>query len=414
MKVLVTGSGGREHAICKALKKSKKVTRIYCAPGNAGIAEVAECVAIGDADIPKLLEFASSNGIDLTVAGPEASLAAGIADVFAEHGLKVFGASQKATQIESSKEFAKNLMDKYGIPTARYNVFDRYEEAVAHIERYGTPSVIKYDGLAAGKGVVVAMTNDEALAALDTMLVQRKFGSGRVIIEEFLQGQEFSFMCFVNGRQVYPMVLAQDHKRAFDGDKGANTGGMGAYSPLPFITEEDKAFALENIMQKTADAMVEEGCEFCGVLYGGLMKTATGIKVIEFNARFGDPETEVVLPLLQSDLFDIFNDVIDRRKPLIRWDNRSAAGIVMASKGYPEDYQKGFEIKHLDQLQGVEVFHMGTKRDGDRLLANGGRVLFVTTLADTVKEARQKALTEIAKIDCENLFYRKDIGYQAI
>ncbi len=414
MKVLVIGGGGREHAICAALKKSNSVDKIYCAPGNAGIASIAECVAIGDTDVEALAAFAKQNVIDLTVVGPEASLAAGIADRFAEEGLRIFGASRRATQIESSKEFAKNLMRKYDIPTAEYAIFADYNEAIAYLEHRRTPIVIKYDGLAAGKGVVVAMTDDEARNALKDMLLDRKYGNAKVIMEDFMQGPEFSFMCFVGGENVYPMALAQDHKRAFDNDQGPNTGGMGAYSPLPFITEEDRTFALENIMKKTANALVAEGCPFYGVLYGGLMKTAKGIKVIEFNARFGDPETEVVLPLLKSDIFGVFNDIIDRRTPVLEWDTCASIGFVLASKGYPDSYEKGVEIKGLDRLKGVEVYHMGTKSEGDRLLTNGGRVLFVTALADTLGEAREHALNQIAKIECSNLFYRRDIGYQAV
>lgn len=414
MKVLVIGGGGREHAICAALKKSNSVDKIYCAPGNAGIASIAECVAIGDTDVEALAAFAKQNVIDLTVVGPEASLAAGIADRFAEEGLRIFGASRRATQIESSKEFAKNLMRKYDIPTAEYAIFADYNEAIAYLEHRRTPIVIKYDGLAAGKGVVVAMTDDEARNALKDMLLDRKYGNAKVIMEDFMQGPEFSFMCFVGGENVYPMVLAQDHKRAFDNDQGPNTGGMGAYSPLPFITDEDRTFALENIMKKTAKALVAEGCPFYGVLYGGLMKTTKGIKVIEFNARFGDPETEVVLPLLKSDIFGVFNDIIDRRTPVLEWDTRASIGFVLASKGYPDSYEKGVEIKGLDRLKGVEVYHMGTKSEGDRLLTNGGRVLFVTALADTLGEAREHALNQIAKIECSNLFYRRDIGYQAV
>lgn len=414
MKVLVIGGGGREHAICAALKKSNSVDKIYCAPGNAGIASIAECVAIGDTDVEALAAFAKKNVIDLTVVGPEASLAAGIADRFAEEGLRIFGASRRATQIESSKEFAKNLMCKYDIPTAEYAIFADYNEAIAYLEHCRTPIVIKYDGLAAGKGVVVAMTDDEARNALKDMLLDRKYGNAKVIMEDFMQGPEFSFMCFVGGENVYPMALAQDHKRAFDNDQGPNTGGMGAYSPLPFITDEDRTFALENIMKKTAKALVAEGCPFYGVLYGGLMKTTKGIKVIEFNARFGDPETEVVLPLLKSDIFGVFNDIIDRRTPVLEWDTRASIGFVLASKGYPDSYEKGVEIKGLDRLKGVEVYHMGTKSEGDRLLTNGGRVLFVTALADTLGEAREHALNQIAKIECSNLFYRRDIGYQAV
>ncbi|MDR2685082.1 MAG: phosphoribosylamine--glycine ligase [Prevotellaceae bacterium] len=414
MKILVIGSGGREHAICEALKKSPKVTKIFAAPGNAGVSQIADCVPICETDVEKLLTFAKENRIDLTVVGPEIALAAGVVDIFQANGLKIFGATKKAAQIESSKEFAKNLMKKYDIPTAKYEVFKDYNAAVQYVAKHGTPIVLKYDGLAAGKGVVVAMTENEAENTLKEMLLNNKFGYGKVVIEEFLQGQEFSFMCFVNGKNVFPMELAQDHKRAFDGDLGANTGGMGAYSPLPFITEEDKNFALENIMKKTAIALVSESCNFCGVLYGGLMKTPCGIKVIEFNARFGDPETEVVLPRLESDIFDIFNDVIDGKTPDIQWNIQCALGVVLASKGYPESYEKGFEIKKLDTLQNVQIFQMGTKISDGKLFTNGGRVLFITALADNLKSAREKVLTEISKVECNNLFYRKDIGFQAI
>ncbi|MDR1542923.1 MAG: phosphoribosylamine--glycine ligase [Prevotellaceae bacterium] len=414
MKVFVIGSGGREHAICEALKKSPKITKIFAASGNAGISIIAQCAPISETDVEKLLAFAKKNEVDLTVVGPEVSLAAGVVDVFQANGLKIFGATKAAAQIESSKEFAKNLMKKYDIPTAKYEVFEDYNAAVQYVKEQGTPIVLKYDGLAAGKGVVVAMTENEAENALKDMLFDRKFGCGKVVIEEFLLGQEFSFMCFVNGENVFPMELAQDHKRAFDGDKGANTGGMGAYSPLPFITEKDKIFALENIMKKTANALVAESCSFCGVLYGGLMKTSNGIKVIEFNARFGDPETEVILPRLKSDIFDIFNDVIDGKMPDIQWNKQCSLGVVLASKGYPESYKKGFEIKNIDAMQDVQIFQMGTKIIDGKLLTNGGRVLFINALADNLKAAREKVLTEISKIHCENLFYRKDIGFQAI
>ncbi len=414
MKVLVIGSGGREHAICSSLKKSTKVSKIYCASGNAGIAQIAECVPIADTEIEKLLDFAKKNGIDLTVVGPEVSLSLGIVDLFEQNGLKIFGASKLATQIESSKEFAKDLMKRHDIPTAKYEIFDNHASAMKHLKQNGVPTVIKYDGLAAGKGVVVATSMQEAILALDDMLLNKKFGQGRVIIEEFLEGVEFSFMCFVSGDKVYPMVLAQDHKRAFENNKGPNTGGMGAYSPLTFITKEDEEYALEHIMKPTAKAMVAENCPFTGVLYGGLMKTSDGIKVIEFNARFGDPETEVVLPRLKSDIFDIFNDILDNKIPLIDWLPQASIGFVLASKGYPEAYKKGIEIKGCSLLEGVELFHMGTKQEGNKLLTNGGRVLFVTALAETITEARQKALQEISKIECENLFYRKDIAYQAI
>lgn len=414
MKALVIGGGGREHAICEALRRSKRVTKIYAAPGNAGIAQIAECVPLKDTDTESLLRFALENSIDLTVVGPEASLAAGVVDLFQENGLKILGPTKLATQIEASKEFAKDLMRKYGVPTADYAVFEQYDEALHYVEQKGAPIVIKYDGLAAGKGVVVAMELAEARQALQDMLLDKKYGDARVVVEEFLEGQEFSFMCFVNGNMVLPMQVAQDHKRAFDGDKGPNTGGMGAYSPVPFVEQADYDFALENIMKRTASALKSEGCDFCGILYGGLIKTAKGIKVIEFNARFGDPETEVVLPRLKSDFYEVCLSVIQGEPVALEWDTRSAIGVVMASKGYPDAYDKDIEIKGLENVSDVEVYHMGTKKDGDRLLTNGGRVMLLTAMADTLDEAREKAMREIQKIHCDNLFYRKDIGYQAV
>ena len=304
-KVLVVGGGGREHAIVHALSKSKKVEKIFAAPGNAGIANLAECLNIKDTEVEKIVSFAKDNAIDLVVVGPEASLALGIIDALRGAGIKAFGPTKAAAQIEASKNFAKDLMFKYNIPTARYEVFTDYKEAIDYVKVSPIPTVIKYDGLAAGKGVVVAMTLEEADNALKDMLLDDKFGHGKVVIEEYLEGPEFSFMCFVNGENVYPLEMAQDHKRAYDNDLGPNTGGMGAYSPLPFITKEDYEYALNEIMIPTAKAMVHDGYPFTGVLYGGLMKTKRGIKVIEFNARFGDPETEVVLPRLESDLYDV-------------------------------------------------------------------------------------------------------------
>ena len=296
MKVLVVGSGGRCHAIVEALSKSPQVDKIFCAPGNAGIAALAECVAIKETKVDELCEFAKQNGVELTVVGPEVALEAGIADTFKQNGLRIFGPSKAAARIETSKEFAKELMQKYEVPTAAFRTFTNFDEAMAYVKAGSLPTVLKYDGLAAGKGVVIAETLEQAEEALRDMLLDEKFGQGKVVIEEWLEGPEFSLLCFVNGKEVYPMPVSQDHKRAYDGDEGPNTGGMGAYTELPFITDEDLEYAMENIMRRTASAMVEEGCPFCGVLYGGLMKTKQGIKVIEFNARFGDPETEVVLP----------------------------------------------------------------------------------------------------------------------
>ena len=413
MKVLVIGSGGREHAIVDALSRSEKVSKIFAAPGNAGMAEHAVCVSIKDTDVDKLLAFAKSESVDLTVVGPEASLALGIVDKFEAEGQLIFGPSKAATQVESSKEFAKALMAKYHIPTAAYAVFSDYNEALAYVTEQGTPIVLKYDGLAAGKGVVVAQTIEEANEALKDMLLDDKYGHGKVVVEECMVGPEFSFMCFVSGEAVYPMVVAQDHKRAYDGDKGPNTGGMGAYTELPFITEEDKAYALNEIMIPMAKAMVKEGCPFKGVLYGGLMKTAQGIRVIEFNARFGDPETEVVLPRLTSDIFDLFCAIAKGEKPVITWDNRASIGVVLASLGYPGDYSKGAVIENLEALD-AKVYHMGTTIHEGKYVTNGGRVLFVTALADSLVEAQAKVNAEVEKIVCQNLFHRHDIGWQAI
>ena len=412
-KVLVIGSGGREHAIVDALSRSPQVEKIYCAPGNAGIALQAECVAIKDTDVDALKAFAIQNSIDLTVVGPEASLAVGVADAFRAAGLKIFGHTQAATRIESSKEFAKQLMVKYSIPTATYEAFDNYEQAKAYVERTGVPTVLKYDGLAAGKGVVVAMTMEEADAALRDMLLDESFGRGRVVIEEYLEGPEFSLLCFVCGDKLYPMPMAQDHKRAFDGDMGPNTGGMGAYTCLPFITDEDHKYAMEKIMRPTAQAMVAEGCPLTGVLYGGLMKTKDGIKVIEFNARFGDPETEVILPLISSDIYDIFEAVATGKEAAEpTWESLATLGIVLASKGYPGSYEKGYAIEGLESVDGV-VYHMGTAIKDGKVTTAGGRVMIVVCKAETLAAAHAKANAEVAKIKCDNLFYRTDIGHKA-
>ena len=412
MKVLVIGGGGREHAIVDALSRSAQVEKIFCAPGNAGIARQAECVAIRETEVERLRDFAAAEGVGLTVVGPEVALAAGVVDCFKAAGLRIFGPTKAAARIESSKEFAKELMAKYDIPTAGFRTFTEYAAAREYVAGRPFPAVLKYDGLAAGKGVVIAQTMEEADAALKEMLLDDKFGEGKVVVEDYLEGPEFSFMCFVSGHRVWPMVLAQDHKRAWDGDKGPNTGGMGAYSPLPFITAEDERYALERILQPVADAMVAEGCPFEGVLYGGLMKTAQGIKVIEFNARFGDPETEVVLPRLKSDIVDIFCAVAEGRDTRLEWHDFAALGIVLASKGYPGSYEKGHEITGLENVEGT-VYHMGTKADGDRIVTAGGRVLFVVGRGATLAEAREAALRDVARIGCDNLYHRTDIGHWA-
>ena len=413
MKVLVIGGGGRCHAIVDALGRSPKVDDIICTPANAGIARQARTADIRDTDVEGLLALALAERPDLTVVGPESALAAGVVDAFKAHGLRIFGPTKAAAQIEASKEFAKKLMTEYGIPTARFETFTDYEMAAAYVRSHSLPTVLKYDGLAAGKGVVIARTVDEADAALRDMLLDDKFGEGKVVIEEFLEGPEFSFLCFVSGRDVIPMELSQDHKRAYDNDEGPNTGGMGAYSPLPFITEEERQYALDRIMRPTAAAMVEEGCPFCGVLYGGLMKTADGIKVIEFNARFGDPETEVVLPRLESDIFDVFCAVADGKSVSLKWKECATLGIVLASKGYPDTYEKGFVIDGLENVDG-KVYHMGTAERDGKFVTAGGRVAIVVCEGATVAEAREKALTEIAKVKCDNLFHRTDIGKQGV
>ena len=441
-KVLVVGGGGREHAIVDALSRSSRVEKIYCAPGNAGIARQAKCVPLEDTQIDELADFAGQEGIDLTVVGPEISLAAGIVDEFESRGLKIFGPSKAAARIESSKDFAKSLMAKYNVPTAAYRTFSDYGEALAYVNAGKLPVVLKYDGLAAGKGVVVAETLEQADEALKDMLLDDKFGHGRVVVEEFLTGPEFSLLCFVNGSEVEPMVLAQDHKRSFDGDEGPNTGGMGAYTPLPFITEKDEVYALEHVMKPIASGMVSEGIPFKGVLYGGLMKTPDGIKVIEFNCRFGDPETEVVLPRLESDIYDIFSAIADggmsvnapegtdsvegarlssaELMPEIKWSSEQTLGFVMASKGYPGSYEKGFAISGLDEAladPSVRIYQMGTREVTDpesgakSLVTSGGRVLMVVASGETLRQARDKALAAVRKIHCDNLFYRSDIGH---
>jgi phosphoribosylamine--glycine ligase len=430
-KVLVIGGGGREHAIIDALSRSSKVSKIYCAPGNAGIAGQAKCVPLDDVQVEELADFTEKNKIDLTVVGPEVSLAAGLTDEFVSRGLRVFGPSRAAARIESSKDFAKSIMSKYGIPTAGYKTFSDYDEALAYVRDGSFPVVLKYDGLAAGKGVVIPENFEEASKTLGDMLLDDKFGHGKVVVEDYLTGPEFSFMCFVDGSRVWPLPLAQDHKRAFDGDEGPNTGGMGAYSPLPsftssgdeFVTAADEAYALAHIMKPVAAGMVAEGIPFKGLLYGGLMKTPDGIKVIEFNCRFGDPETEVVLPRLDSDIYDIFSAVADGTEmPEIEWSSDAVLGFVMASKGYPVSYKKGFEIKGLDAALSdpdVRIYHMGTsfkslRRDGvssEVLVTAGGRVLMVVARGGDLAGARDKALGAVSKIECGNLFFRSDIGH---
>ncbi|MGH0599435.1 phosphoribosylamine--glycine ligase [Bacillus mycoides] len=416
MNVLVIGRGGREHALAWKFAQSEKVEKVYVAPGNEGMRDVATPVDIDENDFDALVLFAKEKNVELTFVGPEIPLMNGIVDRFKEEGLRVFGPNKAAAVIEGSKAFTKELMKKYDIPTAAYETFTDYEEAVKYIQKVGAPIVIKADGLAAGKGVTVAMTLEDALQAVKEMLQDVKFGaaSKKVVIEEFLDGQEFSLMAFVNGTTVHPMVIAQDHKRAFDGDKGPNTGGMGAYSPVPQIPESAVQEAIQTVLHPTAKAMIQENRSFTGILYAGLILTNDGPKVIEFNARFGDPETEVVLPRLENDLVDVCNAVLDESELTLQWSKEAVIGVVLASKGYPEAYKKGEIINGLDALQDVIVFHAGTAMKHGDFVTNGGRVLFVACKANSLQEAKDKVYKEIGKIESDGLFYRSDIGYRAI
>jgi phosphoribosylamine---glycine ligase len=417
MKVLVIGRGGREHAIVWKVAQSPLVKKIYAAPGNPGMKETAELVNIDEHDVNALAEFAKTEGIDLTIVGPEAPLLSGIVNKFQEYDLTVFGPTKEAALIEGSKSFAKELMKKYNIPTAKYETFTSYEKAKQYIVENGAPIVIKADGLAAGKGVTVAMTIEEALDSLHQMMENGKFGEAgsKVVIEEFLQGEEFSLMAFVNGEKVFPMVISQDHKRAFDGDQGPNTGGMGAYSPVPQIPDEIVNMSVSTILEPVAKAMVKENRSFTGILYAGLMLTNDGPKVIEFNARFGDPETQVVLPRLNNDLVTVLLDVLGGKDVNLSWSEKSVVGVVLAAKGYPEEYKKGALITGLDQMERETlVFHAGTALENGQFVTNGGRVLLIGALGNSLEQAKAKAYEEIANIRCDSLFYRNDIAQKAI
>ncbi len=418
MKVLIVGKGGREHAMAWKMAQSERVTKVFVAPGNVGMEDVAECVAIPESDHEALVQFAKENGVDLTVIGPEQPLLDGIVDRFQAVGLRVFGPTKAAALIEGSKTYANELMDKYGIPTAFSASFTDYTEARDYLMKKGAPIVIKADGLAAGKGVVVAMTMEEAEEALHSMMVETKFGdaSARVVIEEFLQGEEFSLMAFVNGSTVLPMVISQDHKRAFDGDLGPNTGGMGAYSPVPHIGEEVVAESVERILQPMADALVQEGAPFTGILYAGLMLTAEGPKVIEFNARFGDPETQVVLPRLDTDLYDVMDALLDGKKIELKWSDDAYVGVVLASGGYPEAYDKGVPIKGLEVIStGALTFFAGVKNgELGGFVTDGGRILLLAQKASDLVAAQKLVYAEMGKLHCEGSFYRADIADKAI
>ena len=419
MKVLVIGSGGREHALVWKIGQSPKVDKIYCAPGNAGIAQQAECVAIKADNLDGLLAFAQQNQIDLTVVGPEVPLTMGIVDKFQAQGLKIFGPSGKAAEIEGSKTFAKDLMAKYNIPTAKYGAFTDAAEAKAFLDTVGLPCVVKADGLAAGKGVLICETKAEAEEAIADILVDNKFGSAgsRVVVEEFLTGQEVSMLAFTDGKTVVPMVSSQDHKRIWDGDKGLNTGGMGAYSPAPVYTADIHEVVVPQVLEATVKAMETEGRSFSGILYAGLMLTADGPKVLEFNARFGDPETQAVLPRLKSDLVDIFLAIIDGRlnEMDIQWYEEAAVCVVMASGGYPETSEKGQVITGLAEAAatGAIVFHAGTKENDGNIVTNGGRVLGISALGNDIAQAIANAYRGVEQVKFENMQYRTDIGKKA-
>ena len=419
MKVLIVGSGGREHAIAWKVAQSKKVDKIYCAPGNAGISEVAECVPIGAMEFDKLVAFAKEKEIDLTIVGMDDPLVGGIVDVFEKEGLRVFGPRKNAAILEGSKAFSKDLMKKYNIPTAAYETFTDPEKALEYLETAKMPIVLKADGLALGKGVLICQTLEEAKEGVKTLMMDKKFGSAgdEIVIEEFMTGREVSVLSFVDGNIVKIMSSAQDHKRAKDGDQGLNTGGMGNFSPSPFYTKEVDEFCKKYIYQPTVDAMKAEGRPFKGVIFFGLMLTPDGPKVLEYNARFGDPEAQVVLPRLENDIVDVFEACIDGTLDQVdlKFDNdRATVCVILASDGYPVEYKKGFPIEGLEKFKGKDdyyVFHSGTKfNENGQIVTNGGRVLGVTATGKDLKEARKKAYEATEWISFENKYMRHDIG----
>lgn len=421
MKILVIGSGGREATLVWKIAQSDKVDKIYAAPGNGGISQYAECVDIQAAELDKLTEFAEQNSIDLTIVGPENPLSDGIVDIFEAKGLRIFGPTKLAAEIESSKVFAKDFMKKYNIPSAEYRVFTDPEEAKEYVRELGPPLVVKADGLAAGKGVIPAMDLETALEAVDKIGVQKAFGEAgnKIIVEEFLEGEEASILAFTDGETVVPMVSSQDHKRAYDGDQGPNTGGMGAYSPAPVMTGELNNRVLNEVLIPTVMGMNDEGRKYKGVLYAGLMIKDGKPKVLEFNCRFGDPELQVVLPRLSSDVIEPLNAVVDENlnEVTLEWNPQAAVCVVMASEGYPGKYEKGKQITGLEklaQVQNIIAFHAGTKREDDTYTTSGGRVLGVTAFGDDIKSAIDHVYQTIDTINFENAFYRKDIGHRAL
>lgn len=417
MKVLIVGSGGREHAIAWKVAQSPKVDKIYCAPGNAGIEEYAECVDIKAMEFDRLAAFAKEHEVDLTVIGMDDPLVGGVVDVFEAQGLRVFGPRKNAAILEGSKAFSKDLMKKYGIPTAAYENFDNAEDALAYLETAKLPIVLKADGLALGKGVLICNTPEEAKAGVQEIMTDKKFGTAgnRMVIEEFMTGREVSVLTFVDGKTIKTMTSAQDHKRAGDGDTGLNTGGMGTFSPSPFYTPEIDAYCMEHIYQPTVDAMRAEGREFKGIIFFGLMLTKDGPKVLEYNARFGDPETQVVLPRMKTDLVEVFEACVDGTLDQVEleFEDNAAVCVVLASDGYPVSYQKGFVIEGLDRFRdrdGYYVFHAGTARKPEGIVTNGGRVLGVTAKGADLREARKNAYEAINWVNFENKYYRHDIG----
>lgn len=418
MNVLMIGSGGREHALIKAILKSPRLEKLYCAPGNGGISRDAQCVDIPVMDKEKMVAFAKENSIDLAFVAPDDPLAAGMVDAFEEAGIRAFGPNAAAAVIEASKVFSKNLMKKYGIPTAEYEVFDNSADAIAYVKGNNiAPVVVKADGLALGKGVIIAQTVEDAEKAIKSIMEDKKFGESgnKVVIEEFLTGPEVSVLSFTDGKTVKPMVSSKDHKRALDGDKGLNTGGMGTISPNPYYTDELADECMETIFKPTIEAMQKEGRPFKGCLYFGLMMTPKGPKVIEYNARFGDPEAQVVLPRLKTDILDIIDAVIDEKLDEIdiEWSDDCSACVVMASGGYPESYKKGIEMFGMDdngQVEGATVYHAGTKYSNGKFYTNGGRVLGVTATGKTLDEALEKAYAAVEKISFDGAHYRHDIG----
>ena len=417
MKVLVIGSGGREHAIVKSVAKSSRVTKIYAAPGNAGIAELAECVNIDVMDFDKMVDFAVAEAIDFTIVGPDDPLVGGIVDIFEAKGLKVFGPRRNAAILEGSKAFSKDLMKKYGIPTAAYENFDDANKAMEYLETADYPIVLKADGLALGKGVLICNTKEEAMEGVKSIMLDKRFGTAgnRMVVEEFLVGREVSVLCYCDGTNIVPMTSAQDHKRAKDGDQGLNTGGMGTFSPSPFYTKEVEEFCEKEVFKPTMAAMKAEGRDFVGIMFVGLILTEKGPRVLEYNARFGDPETQVVLPRMKNDIIDVMeacvNGTLDQ--VTLEFEDNAAVCVVLASDGYPEAYEKGKLITGFENFEGKEdyfVFHAGTKKTEEGIVTNGGRVLGVTAKGANLKEARAKAYEATAWIDFSNKYMRNDIG----